>query len=50
MKVWVSVLLFWLVFVNLEAEINYKITGRVLINEEGVLHIYLVDEDQFSVP
>jgi uncharacterized protein (DUF2141 family) len=50
MKAWTSLLLLWLAVFNLEAENNYKITGRVLINEEGVLHIYLVDEDQFSVP
>ena len=50
MKSLASVFLLWLVVVNLEAENNYKITGRVLINEEGVLYIYLVDEDQFSVP
>ena len=50
MKAWAIGLLIWLVVVNLEAENTYKITGRVLINEEGVLYIYLVDEDQFSVP
>jgi uncharacterized protein (DUF2141 family) len=50
MKAWATVFFLWLVAFNLEAENTYEIAGRVLINEEGVLHIYLVDEDQFSVP
>jgi uncharacterized protein (DUF2141 family) len=50
MKAWVIVLPLWLAALNLRAENTYEISGRVLINEGGVLHIYLVDEDQFSVP
>lgn len=50
MKAWMSVILIWLAVVNLEAASNYSITGRVLISKEGVLYIYLVDEEQFSIP
>jgi uncharacterized protein (DUF2141 family) len=50
MKAWAIRLLILLVVINLEAENTHKITGRVLINEEGVLYIYLVDEEQFSAP
>jgi uncharacterized protein (DUF2141 family) len=50
MKIWAGVLLLWLVVFSTNAEDVYKIAGRVLVAEDGVLHIYLVDEDQFSVP
>jgi len=50
MKVWASVLLILLAVFNLEAASTYSITGQVLISEEGVLYIYLVDEEQFSIP
>jgi uncharacterized protein (DUF2141 family) len=50
MKIWVRALFLWLVVFNLEAENGYEISGRVFISEGGVLHIHLVDEDQFSVP
>jgi uncharacterized protein (DUF2141 family) len=50
MKAWAIVLMLWLTVFNLRAANNYSITGRVLINEEGVLYIYLVDEEQFSIP
>jgi uncharacterized protein (DUF2141 family) len=44
------VFLIWIAVFNLEAEDRFKITGQVLIGEEGVLYIYLVDEKQFSIP
>jgi hypothetical protein len=50
MRLWVSVLLLGLVVSCLEAEDEYMITGRLLIDEEGVAHIYLVDAEQFSEP
>jgi uncharacterized protein (DUF2141 family) len=50
MKALISVILIWLAVVNLEAASNYSITGWVLISEEGVLYIYLVDDEQFSIP
>ena len=50
MKVYVRAFLLWLVVFNLHAEDGHKVSGRVLINEGGVLHVYLVDEDQFSAP
>jgi uncharacterized protein (DUF2141 family) len=50
MKFWAIVLLIWFTVCNLTAENNYGISGRVLISEEGVLYIYLVDEEQFSIP
>jgi uncharacterized protein (DUF2141 family) len=50
MKAWVNVLLVCFAILNVEAENSFKITGQVLINEEGVLYIYLVDEEQFPIP
>jgi uncharacterized protein (DUF2141 family) len=29
---------------------QYRISGSVLVNKAGILHIFLVDEEQFSIP
>ena len=50
MKLCVSVLVLGLVVFSLEAEDEYMITGRILIDEGGVAHVYLVDAERFSKP
>ena len=29
---------------------QYRVSGSVLVNKAGILYIYLVDKDQFSIP
>jgi uncharacterized protein (DUF2141 family) len=50
MKFLTILVLIWVTVFHLEAANTHSISGRVLINEEGVLYIYLVDEEQFPTP
>ena len=50
MKTAACIIIFTMMAFSLGAENSCSISGQVLIDDEGVLYIYLVDEQQFSVP